>query len=280
MSTLLVIGASSTVARAVLPQLAATHKVITAGRRDCDVYCDVTKNVSIPKGVDAIINFAAAFKDETDEDFERAVQTNVLGTLRICEAAHTAGIKHVVHISSIFALLKKGEPNFKLYSLTKRQGDELAEFYAEKNDLPLTILRPSRIYGDTNEFAKGQPIIYQLIGQAANGEDIVLYGKNDSRRNYIHVADLAEIIERVIDSTVTGTYACIQSENISFTKIAHSAQEIFGKGGSITFDKEKPDVPDDKLFDDMSLYPKINFAPVIGMAEGIRRIKEKREGER
>ena len=57
---ILVIGANSALAKVVIPVLAANNTVITAGRQDCDVYCDITKELSLPKA-DVVINFAAAF---------------------------------------------------------------------------------------------------------------------------------------------------------------------------------------------------------------------------
>jgi nucleoside-diphosphate-sugar epimerase len=48
-------------------------------------------------------------------------------------------------------------PFYSSYALTKKQGDELAESYCRANKIPLTILRPSQIYGDSDSFAKHQP---------------------------------------------------------------------------------------------------------------------------
>jgi len=277
MSTVLVIGANSTIARAILPHLAMHHQIITAGRKDCDVYCDVTKEVTVPSGVDVVVNFAAAFGGSTDEEAEIAVQTNKLGVLRVCEAAKKAGVEQVVHISSVFALLSPADPGFSIYARTKREGDELAEAYAAEHNLLLVILRPSRIYGDDRSFAAGQPFLYQLIDMASRGEDITLHGTKAARRNYIHVADLAEIVARVIDQKVSGVYACVHPEDVTLTEIAITAQNIYGMGGHRQLQGDKPDTPDDKAVDDVLLYEKIGYRPIISMQTGIERIKQHME---
>ncbi|HSX29865.1 MAG TPA: NAD(P)-dependent oxidoreductase [Candidatus Saccharimonadales bacterium] len=277
MSTVLVIGAGSALARAALPVFTKDNTIITAGRKDCDVYCDINKSVEIPSGVDVVVNFAANFGGTSDEAITAAVETNVLGTLRICEAVKKAQLKQLVLVSSIFAALDESSPSYSIYALTKKHADELAVFYCKLHEIPLTILRPSRIYGDDDSFAKNQPFLYQIVDKAQRGEDIVLYGKHDARRNYIHSADLAEIINRVISRQVAGVFACTAPEDATYSHIAKSAQHSFGRGSTVTFAHDKPDIPDDVFPADYSLYDKIDYRPSVSIDDGLRRIKEYRE---
>jgi nucleoside-diphosphate-sugar epimerase len=270
--TILVIGARSALAKAAIDVLAKDSKIITAGRKDCDVYCDIAQGVTIPAGVDVVINFAAAFSGKTDEEIIAAEKTNVLGVLNVCTAAREAGVRQVVLISSIFALLGKSSPQFSIYALTKRHGDELAEWYCGLHGLPLTILRPSQIYGDSQVFAKHQPFFYGMMDTAERGEDIILWGGHDPRRNYIHAQDLAQIISRVIERQVTGIYQAVSPADVTYKQIAGAAQAAFAKGGAVRFDAGRPDIPDNITPIDTSLYDKINFRPAISIEEGIGRI--------
>lgn len=276
--TIFAIGANSTLARAVLPLLARSNHIITAGRSECDVYCDINEEVTIPSGVDVVINFAASFGGSSDDEIMGAVQTNVLGMLRICEAANKASVAHVIAISSIFAALPKDDPQYSIYALTKRHADELVTFYAERNNLPLTILRLSRVYGDTDAFSKGQPFLYKLLDTVRQGKDITLYGNNDALRNYIHTLDLAEILTRIVDARVTGVYACTHPSDTTYSQIATIAQKLFNNGGSIIYLKDKPDVPSDIIIHNPLLYEKIKYRPAISMEAGVERIKHHLEG--
>jgi nucleoside-diphosphate-sugar epimerase len=274
---ILVIGANSNLAKAVIPVLAKDNTVITAGKSGCDVYCNVTKDVSIPSGTDVVINFAASFGGNSDKEMLEAFNTNVLGTLNICKSAKAAAVKHVINISTIFTVLDNTSPSYSIYAMTKKQADELAQLYCGLNHIPLTILRPSRIYGDSDGFRKNQPFFYQLIDKAKKGEAISIYGKNDAHRNYIHCADIAEIISNIVTQHIEGVYACTHPDDVTYSQIAQIAQKIFNRGGTVSFLDDKPDIPDDSFEADSIIYDKINYWPVISMEDGIRRIKAYRE---
>ena len=278
--TLFIIGANASVAQGVLARLARDFKIITAGRHDSEVYCDVTSEVAVPDGVDAVINFAASFGGPDAKAMMEAVETNVLGALRVCEAAKVAGVRQVVHISSVFALLRAGEAHFSAYALTKRQGDEVAEYYCRQNDQRLCVLRPSRIYGDGDTLRKGQPMLYDLIDKVAAGEDIELHGSKDAKRNYIHVDDLAEILVRVIQEELAGAYSCMSPADTTVSEIIDTARKVYGTAGKTTWLPDKPDIGEDTVPVDLGLYEKIAFRPQISIEQGIARIKQHREGAR
>lgn len=274
--TIFVIGANAALAGEVLPRLAEEHTIITAGKTNCDVYCDVTKPFTIPQEVDVVINFAANFGGTSDNDILAAVHANVLGALHVCQAAKRAKAAHVITISSIFAEVDTGSPNFSIYALTKKHGDELAQYYCQENSLPITVLRPSRIYGDNDKFRKNQPFLYDIIDKAQHSRDIILYGTNDAHRNYIHAADIAEILKRVIDRRLEGVYACVHPTDTTYSEVAQAAQEAFGAGGQLVFQDNKPDIPDDTFPIDRSLYEKIDYQPTVSLQAGIERIKNYR----
>lgn len=275
--TILIIGANSALAKEVILILVQEHTVITAGRNNCDIYCDVAEGVMVPAGVDIIVNFAAAFGGVGDEEIREAEKTNTQGILNVCIAAKKAAVKHVINISSIFALLDQSSPFYSIYAVTKKHADELAQFYCKLNKIPLTILRPSQIYGDSDSFKQHQPFFYELIDKAQAGKDMSIFGNNDARRNYIHASDLSEIIRHVIKKQVEGTYVCTYPDDVTYSQIAFSAQETFGKGGKVIFDKNKPDTPDNIFTKDLIIYEKLSYTPQISIETGIKRIKEYRE---
>lgn len=270
---ILLVGANSALARVAKPLLAQEHEVVTAGRHGCDMVCDLTKAIDITNGFDVVINFAAAFSGNSDQEIQAAEQTNALGALRLCIAAARGKVKHIIMISSMSAVHERDSPYYSIYAITKRQGDELADFYCGENKIPLTILRPTQIYGDDRSFSIHQPFFWYVVDQASKGEQIHIYGKHDALRNYIHALDLAEIISQVITTRTTGTFGCMYPDDISFSEIAHTAQRVFQKGGEIVFLSDKPDVPDNIFKKDTSIYNKINYRPQISMEEGLKRIK-------
>ena len=280
MKKVLVVGANSTLAQEVIPVLAKNNTIITAGKEKCDVTIDITKDIELPESIDILINFAAALGGKSDDAILENVRTNVLGVLNLCAAAKKDGIKHIVQISSIYTLSPIDSPGYSIYSLTKRQADELAEFYCRKNDINLTILRPSQVYGDSNAFAKNQPFFYQMIDSAQKGEDIKIFGDHDPLRNYLHINDLAEVIGRVVNTGLGGTYACMYPSDVSFSQVAQAAQKTFGAHGSVIFLKNRPAIEDSVFPKDLEIYQKLNYQPQISVDSGIARIKDYREAHR
>jgi nucleoside-diphosphate-sugar epimerase len=276
--TIFVIGANSALARAAIKVLVGDSTIITAGRKNCDVYCDIAKPFDIPANVDVVLNFAAAFGGTEDNEIVDAVSVNSTGILNICIAAKKANVAHIINVSSLSAVLDEKSPYYSIYAISKRHGDELAEFYCSVNKLPLTILRPSQVYGDDDSFALHQPLFYQVIEKAQKGEDVVIYGKHDALRNYIHANDISELIRGVVEQSIVGTYPCLSPSNIAYSQLAKTAQSVFQMGGDIRFLSDKPDIPDNVFSMDLSIYEKTGYMAQISIEAGIRRIKAYQQG--
>jgi nucleoside-diphosphate-sugar epimerase len=270
-----VIGGNSALAKAVIP-IIGSHEIITAGRKGCDTYCDITESVTIPNDVDVVLNFAATFGGDSDEAILEAERTNSLGVLNICSALRKANVKHFINISSMSATHDETSAYYSIYAITKRHGDELAQYYCKLFGISLTILRPTQLYGDNDEFTSHQPFFHHLVNNAEKGQDIIIYGSRDALRNYIHSVDLGEIIKRVVSDRVTGTYPCMYPADVSFSEIAQTAQKIFGQGGEIIFQKDKPDILDNVFTKDLTIYEKLKYQPTISLQTGLERIKEYR----
>ena len=279
---ILIVGATSMLGRALKPVLAELGEVVTAGRKNCDITLDLADSVEkifIPRNMDAVVHTAANFGGKSISDILAAENINVLGTLKLCHAAVEAGVKHFILISSIFSCLKEGAGQYNIYALSKKHAEEAARFYCALHSLPLTILRPSQIYGSNNDFRTHQPFFYTIINKAEQGEDVTLYGSNDARRNYIHIDDLAKIIASVIKGRVEGTYACLYPQDISYSQIAQAAFHAFNSKASVHFLKDKADIPDNVFEQDDTLYLKIGFYPQISIEDGMRQIAHHRSAQ-
>lgn len=275
--TILIVGANSALARETIPILALDNTIVTAGRINCDVYCNITEAVVVPKGIDIVINFSAAFDSLHEESAGIIYKTNTLGLLNVCMGAKVANVPYVINISSAFALLSPSSTFYSTYALSKKHADELADHYCKENSIALLTLRPSQIYADSNAQANHHPFFYKIVNAAEKGEDITLFGEGSSQRNFIHSSDVAEIIARSIKLEIVGSYNCVYSENVSYKQIAETALSVFGKGGTIVFDQEKTETLDNNFSSDTALFDLIDYTPSIDIKTGISRIKAHRE---
>ena len=272
---ILIVGGNSSLGKSLIPVLSTVGEVITAGRKGCDLFLDLSgplEKFVMPKGVEVVVLVAAHFGGTSDREIFDAVNTNVLGTLKLCQTAVKHNVKHFVLISSIFTESRKSFNLFNIYTLSKKHSEEIAKLYCSLNLLPLTIIRPARIYGNEETFRKHQPFFYSIIDMAQRGEDINIYGSNDAVRNYIHVDDLSAIVSEVISKKVYGSYSCVYPTNITYSQIAKSAIVNFHKNGKVKFLKNKPNIPDDIFKINNLLYKKIGHHPQISIDYGIKKI--------
>lgn len=277
---ILLTGGSSALAQVLRPVLASFAEVLTAGRSGCDVALDMlwpTERFEVPQDVDAVIHLAAHFGGRDFLSILAAEEVNVLGALKLAHACHRAGVGQLVHVSSIFAGLGEKSPFYNSYAMSKRHAEELTGLYCRSVDLPLAILRPAQLYGEGEAFRRHQPFLYTLLDSAQCGKDILLYGHNDALRNFIHVEDVAEIIARVVRQRVEGLFECASPTNVRFSEIAAAAAAAFGNSGTIRFDFEKPDTPDNAFVADDTLYRRIGYFPKISLAKGLAREAARRK---
>ncbi len=275
-----IVGGTSSLGRALKPVLSKFSEVITLGRKNCDILLDLTdpvEKIKLPQGLDVIIHTAAHYGGQTPEDILDAFNVNVLGTIKLCHAAAQANAKHLIFISSLSACLDETSTYYNAYAISKKHAEEAARYYCSLHDIPLTILRPSQVYGDTDSFKLHQPLIYLIIDQAERGEEITLYGSNDALRNYIHVDDLTEIIGKVVKGKILGTYSCLNPADVRYSQIAQAAIAAFRSQSHVRFLKDRPDIPDNIFKPDDSLLKKIGFYPRITIEEGMRKIAEYRK---
>lgn len=277
-------GHTSSLATHLINHMKDKYNIITIGRRDSDIYLDVTSfdldDFTLPQ-IDVLIHTIAAYPSSTDKEFLNTTDVNIMGTLKMCMAARKSGVSHLVLISSIYASLDCYSAYYTAYAITKKHAEDLASLYCKTHNMKLTILRPSQIYDAEGMFQKSQPLFYTMAHNAKNNENICIYGENDAMRNYLHVNDLVRIIEKVVQKQVLGLYACIYPENIRLSQIAVAALQAFESNAQVIFLKDKPSIPDNGFYDDFSLYKAIGYIPKISIKEGMVRIcKHKKNTEK
>jgi nucleoside-diphosphate-sugar epimerase len=154
--TVLVTGATGVVGSALLPRLAARHRVIALAHRRITpggvvtVHGDVTRPLlglpperyaALAGQVDAVVHAAA----DTDPALgpERAYRQNILGTRHVLDFAAACGAT-LHHVSAAFAHRTGGD-----YPASKRTGEQLVR-EAVAAGQRATIVRPSAVVGDAH----------------------------------------------------------------------------------------------------------------------------------
>ncbi len=153
------------------------------------------------KGVDAIVHSAGLVKARGDAEF---YQTNVQGTINLAAAAkeHAPKLKRFVHVSSLevsgpsadgIPVLVTQESPITRYGRSKLEAERA--LLREKDALPITILRPTGIYGPRdNEILE----VFRTVKRGA----LPITGDGRSKVTFTYGPDCAAACVRAIEADV------------------------------------------------------------------------------
>lgn len=166
-------------------------EVLTGDVRDPH-YCK-----QIMKGVDIVFHLAALiaipYSYVAPDSY---VDTNIKGTLNICQAALENGCKRVIHTSTSevygtaqYVPIDEKHPlqPQSPYSASKIGSDAIAESFYNAFDLPLTIARPFNTYGPRQS---ARAVIPTIITQIASGKKQIELGDLMPTRDLSYVEDI------------------------------------------------------------------------------------------
>lgn len=150
----------------------------------------------ITKGVDVVFNLAALiaipYSYVAPDSY---VDTNIKGTLNICQAALENGVQRVIHTSTSevygtaqYVPIDEKHPlqAQSPYSASKIGADAMAMSFYNAFDLPLTIARPFNTYGPRQS---ARAVIPTIITQIASGKKQIQLGDTTPTRDFNYVAD-------------------------------------------------------------------------------------------
>jgi dTDP-glucose 4,6-dehydratase len=156
-------------------------------------------------GADAVVNFAAeTHVDRSLLDANPFLQTNVQGTYTLVNAAREAGVSRFVHVSTdeVYGSVEKGKSREDAalcptspYAASKAASDLVVRSQWLTHGYPVLITRCTNNYGPHQHPEKFLPL---FITNALDGISLPVYGRGLNIRNWIHVLDHCEALERVL----------------------------------------------------------------------------------
>ena len=194
---------------------------------------------------DVVVNFAAeSHVDRSISNPQLFLQTNILGTQALLEAARTAwvtgrdeqgyptwrkGVRfHQVSTDEVYGSL--GPEGFftettplsphSPYSASKASADMVVMAYHDTYKMPTSITRCSNNYGP---YQFPEKLIPLVINNILNKKSLPIYGKGDNIRDWLFVEDHCKAIETVIRKGHEGSVYNVgghnEMKNIDIVKI-------------------------------------------------------------
>lgn len=160
---------------------------------------------------EAVVHLAAeTHVDRSITDAAPFLSTNVQGTYTVLQAAHAAGIRRVLHVSTdeVYGPVLTGAADEEaplrprnLYAASKASGDLLAQAFHRTHGVPVIVVRPTNIYGPGQLPEKFIPL---SITNTLDGLPIPIYGDGAQRRGWLFVTDLCAALECLLDRGEVG----------------------------------------------------------------------------
>jgi dihydroflavonol-4-reductase len=250
MKNVLVTGANGHVGNNLVRALMKEDVAIRAGVRNlnnkhlveslaCEVvHVDFLDKASLEKaleGVDTLYQVAAVFKHWSLDEEKEIIEPNIVGTRNILEAAHEAGVKKIVYVSSIAALEQNDRNEMgEIVTSSYNESDQLNPYVrsktlseieawkvAEELDLNMVTVLPSTIIG--GDYKKTTETL-AAFSALVNGKMPFTY---EMYLNFIDANDIARGMILAAKKGVVGKrYVLSNTEVIPMTRVIEIAKEI------------------------------------------------------
>jgi len=234
---------------------------------------------------DAIINFAAeSHVDRSILDSFPFLQTNVIGTQNLLEAAKTRGCRMLqVSTDEVYGSIEKGlfteespiRPNSP-YAASKASADLLVRAYHETFGMDVLITRCSNNYGP---YQFPEKLIPLVISHAITDKPVPVYGDGKNVRDWIFVLDHCTAIDAVFHHGKSGEIYNAggkkELQNIDIvTKLLSLVAEKTGRDKEslrhlITFVKDRPGHDRRYAIDPSKIERELGWTPETGFEEGL-----------
>lgn len=248
-----------------------------------DIRDEVLVNELMAK-TDIVVHFAAeTHVDRSILEPEIFVETNVLGTQILLEAARKHQIQRFHHISTdeVFGALPLDNATHfteetpyqprSPYSASKAGSDHLVRAYGETFGLPFTLSNCSNNYG---EYHFPEKMIPLAITNLIDNKKVPVYGDGLYVRDWLYVQDHCSAIERILEKGKLGETYLIggKHEEVSNLDLIKMILEIMGKDDSmIEFISDRPGHDRRYSIDWSKIHQELDWEPQVALREGLEK---------
>jgi dTDP-glucose 4,6-dehydratase len=214
--------------------------------------CDLKVVNTVMQNVDTVVHFAAeSHVDRSITNPGCFVQTNVLGTQVLLEAALKNNVKRFHHVSTdeVYGSLNLEDKNIfnertvydprSPYAASKAGSDHLVRAYYHTYNLPITISNCSNNFGPYQFPEKLFPL---AITNLLEGKKVPVYGDGLYVRDWLYVEDHCRAIDLILEKGKLGETYCVGglTEDINNLEVIKKILKLLGKSeDSIEYVKDR-----------------------------------------
>lgn len=252
-------------------------QIITGDIRDPHFCKQIAKNVDMIFHLAALI--AIPYSYIAPDSY---IDTNVKGTLNICQAALENGCKRVIHTSTSevygtakYVPIDESHPlqPQSPYSASKIGADSIAYSFFHSFELPLTIARPFNTYGPRQS---ARAVIPNIIAQIAKGIKDIRLGDVSPTRDFNFVTDTCRALIALAesDNTIGEVINIGSGYEISIMDISNLIKNLMNVDVEFVTDKQRIRPKGSEVFrlccDNRKIKKLTGFEPTFSLNEGLK----------
>jgi len=252
--------------------------VISGDIRDLRFCQNMTRGIDIVFHLAALI--AIPYSYTAPDSY---LETNIKGTLNVCQACLDNGVSKVIHTSTSevygtakYVPIDESHPMQPQspYSASKIGADAMAMSFHYAFGLPLAIARPFNTYGPRQS---ARAIIPSIIIQLASGSKRVKLGDVRPTRDFSYVLDTCRGMIGLCSSakTVGQTVNIGSNSELSIKRLFETIQGLMGTKAELVQDKQRmrPEKSEVKRLwcDNLKIRKLTGYRPATSMEEGLKR---------
>jgi nucleoside-diphosphate-sugar epimerase len=270
---ILITGSTGAIGSNLTPWLEKNNEVV-ALKSDVRDKLSLEDEIHPHTDADWIINLAGIVNTDLCNLAKRhAYDVNVIGAENVAKTAKNYGIKLCHFSTTAFYkptdLIREDsavEPQ-TWYGTTKYLG-ELAVRKVLNDDV--LVIRPCFAFGGDNDRSLASRLIYS----AYYHEPIVVQLNPIYKKDYMHVLNLCDAIEKVLETGYIGNVNISVGQPIAFGDVVETAKKVVGKDPFIYWVPED-DYMKDHIVDHTKFMSLVDWKPTITLEEGMKIVFEK-----
>lgn len=261
-----------------IPESGENYRFQKGDINDLDLVTKLTQDV------DRVVNFAAeTHVDRSISNPEMFLQSNVLGTFTLLEAARKTELGKFIHISTdevygsasaqtSFSETDRLEPASP-YAASKASADMLVQAYHKTYGLNTVTLRCTNNFGP-HQFP--EKFIPKTVISALLGRGIPIYGNGMQIRDWIYVLDFCRAIDMAIEKGEAGAIYNVSAGNeVPNLEVAKLILEALGKPTDlIQYVEDRPGHDFRYSLDSRRIRKELGWKPEHSFREALRETVE------
>jgi UDP-glucose 4-epimerase len=232
------------------------------------------------EGVEAIFHLAASVGNKRSIDMPiEDSEINVIGTLRLLEAARRYGVRKIVFSSSagIFGELKTlpiredhpVEPDSP-YGASKLAAEKLCLAYSKLYEIDAICLRYFNVYGLNQRYDAYGNVIPIFAYRMLHKEPLTIFGDGEQTRDFVSVQDVAQAnYKAALSSGVSGAFNIASGTRITINHLVDLMREASGLEARVEYGPPRKGDVRDSLADISAAKEAFGYEPSVTLEEGL-----------